>query len=110
MMNPQCNEATTRWQAHVFLRPPALNLPVSASVEQRDKNLRGIRTEGRKGWKKSSGYHRRSLVETAFFRLKTIFSGKQRSQRTQTQTSEAMIRCLALNRMTSLGMPQSYAV
>jgi hypothetical protein len=46
--------------------------------EQRDENLRGIRSQGRKEWKKQSTYHRRSLVETAFFRLKTLLSDRLR--------------------------------
>ena len=45
--------------------------------EQRDENLREIRKRGRKQWKKS-GYRRRSRAETAFFRLKTIFSDRLR--------------------------------
>ena len=48
--------------------------------------------------------------ETAFFRLKTIFSDRLRSRSDDTQATEVMIRCVALNRMTKLGMPQSYLV
>lgn len=39
----------------------------------RNENLRRIWEEGRKEWKIKSGYHRRSLAETAMFRFKTIF-------------------------------------
>lgn len=78
--------------------------------EQRDENLRGIDKRGREQWKKMSGYHQRSLVECAFFRLKTLFSDRLRARRTDTQTVEAKLRCAALNRMTSLGMPQSCTV
>src|SRR3954467_1142169 len=38
----------------------------------RDENLRRIRRIGRAAWKRESGYHRRSLAETAMFRMKTI--------------------------------------
>jgi hypothetical protein len=65
---------------------------------------------GRKQWKLKSGYHKRSLVKTAFFRLKTIFSDKLKSRTEERQKTEASLRCLALNKMTKLGMPQSYAV
>jgi hypothetical protein len=78
--------------------------------EQRDENLRGIRKLGRKRWKKQNTYHRRSLVETAFFRLKAIFSDRLRGRRMETQSAEAPVRCLAMNRMMKLEMPQSYAV
>ena len=73
----------------------------------RDANLRRIRKVGRKRWKEESDYHRRSLVETAFFRLKTIFGPGLSARCLEGQATEAAIRCLALNRMTSLGMPDS---
>ena len=79
-------------------------------LKDRNANLRAVRKLGRKRWKKRVGYHTRSLVETAFFRLKRIFSDKLCSQRDETQATEVMIRCRALNRMTELGMPDSYTV
>jgi hypothetical protein len=79
-------------------------------LKDRNRNLRGVEKHGVKGWKKRSGYHRRSLVETAFFRLKMIFTDKLRNRRDDTQTIEAMIRCVALNRMTGLGRPDSYRI
>jgi len=44
------------------------------------------------------------------FRLKTIFGDKLSARLLETQTTQALIRCLALNRMTHLGMPDSYLV
>jgi len=38
----------------------------------RDENLRRVRQVGRAKWKRASGYHHRSLVEAAMFRLKTM--------------------------------------
>ena len=107
----QCYRAIKQREA-VALIPPRRDARIrgKSPFEQRDENVRGIRRAGRKGWKKRSGYHRRSLVECAFFRLKTIFSDRLRSRRIDTQAAEVRLRCAALNRMTSLGMPQSYAV
>lgn len=76
----------------------------------RDENLRRVRQIGRQKWKEESGYHRRSLAETAMFRFKTIFGDKLSARIFESQAAEAFIRCAALNRMTQLGMPQSYAV
>jgi IS5 family transposase len=91
--------------------------PRKGSVEWGDKylkvrnsNLRQVHRLGVKGWKKKSGYHRRSLVETAIFRLKTIFTDRLRSREVERQVTEVRVRCAALNRMTELGMPQSYAM
>lgn len=77
---------------------------------KRDENLRSIRKQGRQEWKKQSGYHVRSLVETTMFRLKTIFGDELSARLIETQTTQALVRCAALNRMTHLGMPQSYKV
>ena len=77
---------------------------------KRDENLRYIRKHGRAAWKNDSGYHGRSLAETAMFRYKTIFGGQLSTRRIETQTNQAMIRCAALNTMTHLGMPQSYKI
>ena len=107
----QCYRAIKQHEA-VALIPPRRDAVMrgKSPFEQRDENLRGIRRHGRKGWKKTSSYHQRSLVECAFFRLKTLFSDRLRARRTDTQTAEAVVRCAAMNRMTTLGMPQSYAV
>jgi hypothetical protein len=79
-------------------------------LQQRNQNLRGVRKWGLKGWKKKSGYHKRSLVETAIFRLKTLFADKLKSREAHRQATEVMVRCAAMNRMTELGMPQSYQI
>jgi|SRR5579862_4796169 len=75
----------------------------------RDQNLRAIRKRGRKHWKQESGYHRRSLSETGVYRLKTIFSDRLSARVFEGQATELFIRCAALNKMTHLGMPDSYA-
>lgn len=77
---------------------------------KRDENLRYIRKHGRKAWKNDSGYHVRSLAETAMFRMKTIFGNALSTRLLEKQTTQALIRCAALNTMTHLGMPQSYKV
>ena len=76
----------------------------------RDENLRRIRQVGRKVWKQEVGYHRRSLAETQMFRLKMIFGERVRARQFAGQATEVLVRCAALNRMTHLGMPDSYAV
>ncbi len=77
---------------------------------KRDENLRAVRKLGQKAWKNSSGNHVRSLAETAMFRFKTIFGERLSARLLETQTTQARICCAALNRMTHLGMPDSYKV
>lgn len=76
----------------------------------RDEVIREIRELGRKNWKKDSGYHRRSLAETAMYRLKTIFGSQLRSRIFDNQCVETFIRCAALNKMFIIGKPDSYLV
>jgi hypothetical protein len=99
-----------------ILIPPRKNARIwqhgnsKAERLKRDENLRYIRKHGRQQWKEDSDYHMRSLAETAMFRLKTIFGDELSARLLETQTTQALIRCLALNKMTHLGMPESYPV
>jgi hypothetical protein len=99
-----------------ILIPPRKNARIwkhgnsKAERLKRDENLRSIRKDGRKAWKENSGYHIRSLAETIMFRLKTIFGNGLSARLIETQITQAWIRCMALNKMTHLGMPQSYKV
>ncbi len=76
----------------------------------RDENVRSIRRHGRAKWKRESHYHRRSLAETTMFRLKMIFGERVAARSFDGQAAQMLVRCAVLNRMTHLGMPQSYAV
>ena len=75
----------------------------------RDENLRRIRRIGRTAWKRACGYHRRSLAETTMFRLKTIFGERVSARSFAGQATQVLVRCATLNRLTQLGMPESYA-
>jgi hypothetical protein len=74
----------------------------------RDENLRAIRRQGRRRWKQEAGYHRRSLAETTFFRFKTLFGPTLHARAFPRQATELFLKAAALNRMTHLGMPDSY--
>jgi hypothetical protein len=92
--------------------PPQVRARVRSGSEFCNRNaavLRG-REVGRDEWKREAGYHRRSLAETAMMRFKTIFSDKLKAREWKRQETELRVRCAALNKMTSLGMPHSYAV
>ena len=58
-------------------------------------------------WQRSSGYNRRSLVETAMFRYKTVIGRRLQARNLSHQRTEAKVGCNVLNRMTGLGMPVS---
>jgi hypothetical protein len=95
--------------------PPRSNAKIQQPHEltqphPRDENLRRVSQVGRKQWKQETGYHRRSLSETAIFRLKTIFGGKLRRRFFDNQAVELFLQSAALNRMIRLGKPNSYKV
>jgi IS5 family transposase len=76
----------------------------------RDENLRAIRKTTRKQWKKTSGYHTRSLVENLMFRYKTIFGDHMSFRDVNRQRSEVMTKCNILNTFHFLGVPESCVV
>jgi len=50
------------------------------------------------------------LAETQMFRLKTIFGERVSARQFARQATQLLVRCAAMNRMTHLGMPDSYAI
>jgi len=107
-----CYEAIAKRKARAVIPPRRTGRlhPSDERLRARDKNLKRIKKVGRKRWKQQSHYHRRSLVETQMMRVKTIFGASLSSRRFHNQATEMSVRCAALNRMTGLGMPQSYAI
>lgn len=107
-----CYEVIAEKNARAVIPPRCTGRlhPQDERLRARDKNLRLMRKVGRRKWKQQSGYHRRSLVETAMMRVKTIFGSRLSSRRFHNQATEMEVRCAALNRMTGLGMPCSYPI
>ena len=58
--------------AEVIIPPRSTAVVSESGTTRRDEHLRTIEKHGRIGWQRRSGYCRRSLVETAMFRYKTI--------------------------------------
>lgn len=109
-----CYEAIGERHAHAMI-PPQHNAKIwqhgntKGKRLARDVNLRRIRQIGRAAWKRECGYHRRSLAETTMFRLKTIFGDRLTARNFAGQAAQVLVRCATLNRLTHLGMPDSYA-
>jgi hypothetical protein len=72
----------------------------------RDAAVREIRRRGRRQWKEDIGYHRRSLSETAMYRMKCCFGDHLKNREIPNQRTEARIRSKILNKFTHLGLPQ----
>ena len=94
-------------KAAVIVPPRVTAVANATAVAQRDKHLTTIAEHGRMSWQRSSGYNRRSLVETAMFRYKTVIGRRLHARTLSNQRSEAKIGGNVLNRVTGLGMPVS---
>ena len=92
-------------EAAVIIPPRATAGPNESTTTQRDRLIAEIEAQGRMGWQRRSGYNRRSLVETAMYRYKTVVGRQLHARTLPNQRTEAKIGCNVLNRITTLGMP-----
>jgi len=90
--------------------PPRDNAVPWEEGHPRNQALADIDTQGKEHWKKSSGYHQRSLAENAMYRLKQLFGDHLASRVFESQVTEVHARIAAMNVMTYLGMPVSARV
>ncbi|WP_420918770.1 hypothetical protein [Vibrio coralliirubri] len=56
---------------------------------------------------KPYGYHKRSLSETAMYRVKQLLGGKLSLRNYNAQVGETYAMIKALNKLTGLGMPET---
>ncbi len=103
----KCNEAIAARDAHAVV-PPRKNAkpwkPTSAGAIARNDAVNAQRYLGRTVWRRWSGYHRRSRVETKMHCMKLL--GQSLMARDfERQVAEIQIRVAILNRYTALGIP-----
>ncbi len=76
----------------------------------RNHVLQQIAARGRSTWQALSGCTRQSIAENTMFRFKQLFGGQLWARSLRSQRVEAVVKCVTLNRMTHLGMPQTVRV
>jgi hypothetical protein len=91
-------------------RDAQLNPRHSAALKERNRNIRFIHRIGRREWHKRSGFSKRSMIENAIYRYKTIIGRCMSSRTLAGQRAEVQLACSVLNTMTHLGMSDSYRV
>lgn len=96
--------------AEMIILPRATAVPNEITTTQRDRHILTIEKHGRLCWQRRSGYNRRSLVETAIYRYKTIINRRLQARTLSNQRTEARIGCNVLSRMTYFGMPASVRI
>ena len=92
------------------LIPPRKNAVLWEEGHPRNEAVLALKAETLAQWKKESGYHARSLSETAMFRYKTLTSGLLSLRCYKAQVNEALANVKILNAMIGLGMPERKAI
>ncbi len=64
-----------------------------------------MRKEWLAHWNKISGYHRRSLAETAMYRFKQLLAGKISLRNYNGQVGEIIAYVSTINKLNILGLP-----
>ena len=108
----QCRQVIADRQAHAVIPPRKNARPwKDTKVHSRERNelLRTVKHLGRIIWKKWSGYHRRSLVETKMHCIK-LLGDKLSARNFQSQVNEIHARVAVLNKFTELGRPHTRVV
>ncbi|WP_160004002.1 IS5 family transposase [Rhizobium sp. 18055] len=78
-----------------------------AANQQRDRHITSINTDGRMKWQAATGYGKRSLVETAIGRYKSIIGHRLRARSFAAQQTELAMGIAILNRMLACSRPKS---
>jgi len=78
-----------------------------AAQTPRDRHIQLIAEQGRMAWQRTTGYGRRSLVETAIGRYKHLIGPKLHARTLPGQQGEAAIAVAVLNRMIRIAKPAS---
>ena len=73
----------------------------------RNRILQQIEAQGRSAWRVRSGSTRQSIAEKTNVRFKTLFGWRLWARHLATQHTEARVKCMVLNRMTQLDMPEA---
>lgn len=103
----KCHDAIANRNAHAVI-PPRKNAkpwtPTSAGAVARNEAVQASRYLGRALWRRWSGYHRRSRVETKMHCVK-LMGQSLMARDFERQVAEIQIRIAVLNRYTALGIP-----
>jgi hypothetical protein len=107
---PTYDAVTNHSACAAVVIPPRSNAVERQDIEpsnQRDCHTAAISIDGRMKWQAATGYGKRSLVETAIGRYKSIIGRRLRARSFKAQQTEVAIGCAVLNRMLACARPKS---
>ncbi|PJD94342.1 MAG: hypothetical protein CK423_06130 [Legionella sp.] len=96
--------------ASIVIPPPSDAVISPEGDTQRDEHICLLEEVGHIAWKKENDYGLRSQVELCMLRYKKIIGPSMKARKIPQQKTEGGIGVRVLNRMTSLGMPESVKV
>lgn len=104
-------DAVTRHSADAaVVIPPRANAVDRKDADpsrQRDRHIAAINAVGRMKWQAETGYAKRSLVETAIGRYKSLLGRRLRARSFAAQQTEVALGCDVLNHMLACAQPKS---
>ena len=104
----KCHDAIAARGAAAIIIPPRKNAKpwktVTAGAVARNEALRASKYLGRALWRRWSGYHRRSRVETKMHCVK-LLGQRLMARDFDRQVAELQVRIAVLNGYTALGIP-----
>ncbi len=107
-----CRQVILDRDAHAVI-PPRKNAKLWKDKKlrtlERNELLKTVKRLGRSLWKKWSGYHRRSLVETKMHCIK-LLGDKLTARSFPSHVNEIHARVAVLNKFTELGRPHTQVV
>lgn len=108
----KCHDAIAERHAHAVI-PPRKNAtpwkPTTAGAIARNEAVNASRYLGRAIWRRWSGYHRRSRVESKMHCVK-LMGQSLMARDFDRQVAEIQVRIAVLNRYTALGIPVTVPV
>ncbi len=108
----KCHDAIADRGAHAVIPPRKNAMPwktVTAGAVARNDALRASKYLGRALWRRWSGYHRRSRVETKMQYVK-LLGQRLMARDSHRQVAELRVRIAVLNGCTALGIPATETV
>ncbi|MCA0340803.1 MAG: IS5 family transposase [Proteobacteria bacterium] len=107
---PTYDAVTRHSAAAAVVIPPRANAVERQDADpsrQRNRHIAAINADGRMKWQAETGYGKRSLVETAIGRYKSIIGRRLQARSFAAQQTEVALGCSILNRMLACARPKS---
>lgn len=85
--------------------PPKKNVEMWEDGHPCNEAVAALKAGELKQWKKYSGYHQRSIAETAMYRFKQLIGPKLSLMNYNAQMGETLTGVKVMNKLIGLGMP-----